>query len=85
MVNWYRAALRYSARQAAATRIRVPSLLIWGARDCFLGQEMAQPSIELCDNGRLEIIEEATHWVQHEEPRRVNQLIFEFIADNPRQ
>ncbi|HVX15282.1 MAG TPA: alpha/beta hydrolase [Pirellulales bacterium] len=84
MVNWYRAALRSSARQAPATRIHVPTLLIWGARDRFLGREMARPSIDLCDNGRLEMIEEATHWVQHEEPQRVNQLILDFVADSRR-
>ncbi len=82
MINWYRVAMRYSAREAAATRVRVPTLLIWGARDRFLGREMARPSIDLCDDGRLEMIEEATHWVQHEEPRRVNELILDFVADS---
>ncbi|HWB09712.1 MAG TPA: alpha/beta hydrolase [Pirellulales bacterium] len=85
MVNWYRAGMRYSAREASAAPVRVPTLLIWGARDVFLGREMAQPSLDLCDNGRLEMIAEATHWVQHEEPQRVNQLISEFIADNSRR
>ena len=75
MVNWYRAAMRYSAREASMARIHVPTLLIWGTQDRFLGREMAQPSIDLCDDGRLEVIEDATHWVQHEEPERVNELI----------
>ncbi len=29
----------------------------------------------LCDNGRLQWFPEATHWVQHEEPERVNRLL----------
>jgi pimeloyl-ACP methyl ester carboxylesterase len=43
---------------------------------------MAQPSIELCDEGRLVFLEEATHWVQHEEPETVNQLLIEFFGES---
>jgi pimeloyl-ACP methyl ester carboxylesterase len=79
MLNWYRA-VRFSRRQAVASQILVPTLLIWGARDSFIGRETAQPSIDLCENGRLEFIEDATHWVQHEEASRVNELILDFIG-----
>lgn len=80
MVNWYRAALRVKPPRAKSPRIKVPTLLIWGTRDKFLGREMAQPSIDLCDDGRLEFIEGASHWVQHEEPARVNSLLSEFFS-----
>ena len=40
---------------------------------------MAQASLDLCDDGRLVLIEEATHWVQHEEADRVNPLISDFL------
>ena len=60
--------------------IRAATLMIWGAKDEFLGREMAQPSLDLCDDGRLVFIEEATHWVQHEEPDRVNDLIVDFLG-----
>ena len=33
-----------------------------------------------CDDGRLEIFETATHWVQHEEPAQINSLLSEFFA-----
>jgi pimeloyl-ACP methyl ester carboxylesterase len=79
MVNWYRAMMRAGPPLPADIRVRVPTLLIWGARDKFLGRELAPPSIELCEDGRLEVIEEATHWVQHEEPDRVNRLLIEFL------
>jgi pimeloyl-ACP methyl ester carboxylesterase len=79
MVNWYRAMMRKPPKARASRRIRVPTLLIWGAQDKFLGQEMAQPSIDRCDDGRLVFIEEATHWVQHEEAERVNQLMDAFL------
>ena len=75
MVNWYRAALQKPPSQRSSIRVTVPTLLIWGIRDQFLKREMAQPSIDLCDNGRIVFFENATHWVQHEEAERVNELI----------
>ncbi|ADB37112.1 alpha/beta fold hydrolase [Spirosoma linguale] len=75
MINWYRASLRKPPAPRASVRVTVPTLLIWGTRDKFLKREMAQPSIDLCDNGRLVFFENASHWVQHEEAERVNELI----------
>ena len=57
-----------------------PTLLIWDTQDRFLDPEMARSSIALCDQGRLELIPEATHWVQLEEPERVNRLLVEFLT-----
>lgn len=81
MLNWYRAAFRAPPAPPPSRRISVPTLLIWGAQDQFLGRELAQPSIDLCDEGRLVMLEQATHWVQHEEPERVNQLIESFFRE----
>ena len=81
MLDWYRAALRHPPARGSDPRIAVPTLLVWGAQDRFLGREMAQPSIELCDDGRLVVIESATHWLQHEEPDRVNALIDGFVRE----
>jgi pimeloyl-ACP methyl ester carboxylesterase len=80
MLHWYRAALRAQPRWPASLRVRVPTLLLWGAKDRFLGRELAQASIDLCDDGRLEFIDEATHWIQHEEAERVNARLVEFLA-----
>ena len=78
MLNWYRAIVQ---RQwpLSMPRITVPTLLIWGAQDKFLGRELAQPSVERCNDGRLVFIEDATHWVQHEAAAQVNGLIAAFI------
>ena len=83
MINWYRAALRRKPRpRRDSIRVPVPTLLIWGAQDRFLGQEMVQPSIELCDNGQVERIDEATHWVQQDVPDKVNRLLEAFSPEN---
>jgi pimeloyl-ACP methyl ester carboxylesterase len=83
MLHWYRAALRAQPRMSKSPRVPVPTLLIWGTKDRFLGQEMAEPSLALCDHGRLELIPEASHWVQHEEPERVNGLLVDFCKTLP--
>jgi pimeloyl-ACP methyl ester carboxylesterase len=80
MINWYRAVIRVRPPTPPNPRISTPTLIIWGAKDPFIIREAAQMSLEFCDNARLEYIEDATHWVQHEEPQRVNKLIGEFLA-----
>ena len=84
MLNWFRAGLRNPPMPLANPRITVPTLLIWGTLDKFMGWEMAQPSIDLCDDGRLVYIKEATHWVQLEEADRVNELIDSFLSSDSR-
>lgn len=79
MLNWYRAAVRYPPRLPANVRIHVPTLILWGVHDIALGREMAQPSLDLCDQGQLVFFENATHWVQHDEAQQVNQHILEFL------
>ncbi len=79
MLNWYRALFQKRPKLSPIHRITVPTLLIWGAKDIFLGREMVQPSVDLCSEGSLVFIEEATHWVQHEEPDQVNELIVNFL------
>ena len=79
MLDWYRAIVRRPPALERHPRVAVPTLLVWGPHDRFLGREMARPSIELCDEGRLVVIDSATHWLQHEEPDRVNALIDEFL------
>jgi pimeloyl-ACP methyl ester carboxylesterase len=81
MIHWYRAVRRIPGTRPPRRQVEVPTLIVWGARDHFLGVEMAQPSVELCDDGRLELLEEATHWVHHEEPERVNQLMLDFLKE----
>ena len=81
MLNWYRAAMRNQGTAVTLGRIRVPTLMIWGANDMALSRRMAQPSIDLCDDGRLVFLEEASHWVQHEEPEAVNRLLLEFLGE----
>lgn len=40
---------------------------------------MAQPSIDMCDDGKLVILEGVSHWVPNEAPDKVNSLISDFL------
>lgn len=80
MIHWYRAFARYRPPLPPTVRITVPTLLIWGRQDSFLLPELAQASLDLCDNGQLVYIDKATHWVQHEAPDRVNHLILSAVG-----
>jgi pimeloyl-ACP methyl ester carboxylesterase len=83
MLNWYRAALLCPSRLAfdsEASRVKVPALLIWGKNDQFAGEAMARESLQCCDDGYLEMFENATHWIQHEEVAQVNTLLSQFFA-----
>ena len=83
MLNWYRAALLRPSKFAVdpeASRVKRPALLIWGKNDQFAGEAMARESLQYCDDGHLEMFETATHWVQHEQPSRVNNLLSQFFA-----
>jgi epoxide hydrolase 4 len=82
MINYYRAALRRSPRSALARlrRIDVPVLVIWGERDSVLGSELAEPEAKWVSDVRVERIPQATHWVQHDAPERVNELLTGFFG-----
>jgi len=82
MFNWYRAALRSRPARVSSSRVTPPTLIIWGAKDKFLGRELAQQSVNLCDNGQIVFIEGASHWVQHEEPAQVNELLLKFLSQS---
>lgn len=87
MLSWYRAMMRARptapAQPAPGTSpkqpVCVPTLLLWGAQDRFLGRELAEASIKKCSQGQLVFIEDATHWLHQERPERVNTLIQEFL------
>jgi epoxide hydrolase 4 len=79
MVNWYRAAMRSPPIAPTDVRVHVPTLVLWGARDKFIHLKYAEKSAQMCDDGQLEMFADATHWIQHEEPERVNQRLIEFL------
>lgn len=88
-INYYRALWRRPFGPRAEYSVRSPVLAIWGERDAYAGPELAEASVRLCADGRVVRLPQATHWVQHDEPDRVTDLVAEFLwmptdADPPR-
>jgi pimeloyl-ACP methyl ester carboxylesterase len=85
MINWYRAAFGrglpglWSSTKSSPRRVAVPTLILWGKNDAALSDKMAQPSLDLCDDGQLVFFENATHWVQHDEAKAVTHHLLEFF------
>lgn len=80
-VNYYRAVVRQSPLRARRLlrRVDAPVLVIWGERDRYLGPELAQPDRRWVPNARIERLPNASHWVQHDQPERVNELLLGFL------
>jgi pimeloyl-ACP methyl ester carboxylesterase len=78
MINWYRAAFR-TRITFPDKAVHVPTRILWGERDAFLLAEMARESLAYCTNAELVAFANATHWLQHEEPARVSELMIEFF------
>jgi pimeloyl-ACP methyl ester carboxylesterase len=62
------------------TRVKVPTLLIWGLQDSALSHRMARPSLDYCDDGKLVFFEDATHWVQHDDAEEVTNFLLELFG-----
>jgi len=77
MLNWYRAALRVPPARVPSVRVTVPMRILWGMRDPALGSEMVEPSLAYCDHGEAVRLPELTHWLQHEDPQRIAELLVE--------
>jgi pimeloyl-ACP methyl ester carboxylesterase len=73
--------MRYGVRDFIGERRRIecPTLLIWGAADKSLGVELTEGLERWVNDLRVELIHEASHWVQVEAPERVNELLVDFL------
>jgi pimeloyl-ACP methyl ester carboxylesterase len=82
IINYYRAAVRQSKQVQAQLRpIAAPTLVIWGQRDRYLGPKLAEPDRDDVPKlDRVERLSDASHWVHHDEPERVTQLLIDFFA-----
>ena len=78
MVNWYRALVRHSDGPSRE-RVRAPTQIIWGENDQALIPELAPKSLAYCEDGDLEQFSDATHWVPHEYPERVSELLLDHL------
>jgi epoxide hydrolase 4 len=79
-INYYRAALRRPGSRRDASPITAPTLVIWGEHDRYLSSELAEPDrADVPGLERVVRLPEASHWVQHDCPQRVSELLIGFF------
>ncbi|XP_053725465.1 epoxide hydrolase 4 isoform X1 [Synchiropus splendidus] len=72
----------FSSLPLNQNHVRAPVLLLWGERDAFLEQEMAEACrLYIRNHFRLNIISGASHWLQQDQPDIVNTLIWTFLKE----
>lgn len=79
MLNWYRAVLRRQFDRVAQGSIALPVHIIWGQQDIAALPALAEASKALCSNAKLTFLPDASHWVAHDEPRRVSALLLDAL------
>ncbi len=80
MVAYYRAALRNPSTRPHAKKIETPTLLIWGEEDTALGKELAEGTRAMVRDLTLEFIPRCSHWVQQEQPEKVNAILEKWLT-----
>lgn len=79
MIDWYRAIRRRTLPPVLPASITVPVQIVWGRNDPYALPALAEASKRLCADARLTYLPDATHWVAHDEPERVNAMLLEFL------
>ena len=80
MLNYYRA-LRERPSAGEPARLEPPTLIVWAGDDSFLERHVAEAGLALCDRGRLEFVEGASHGLHVERSDHINRRILSFFAD----
>jgi pimeloyl-ACP methyl ester carboxylesterase len=65
---------------AASFEVKVPTLVIWGEKDPYLLADNLNGLEQYVPKLMVVRIPDATHWVVHEQPASVNELIRDFLA-----
>ncbi|MEI6622453.1 MAG: alpha/beta hydrolase [Actinomycetes bacterium] len=85
-INWYRAALGRPRRRVGLVRtpIAAPVLVLWGARDAFLGSELVAPdrlATVLAPGNAATVVffDGAGHFVQNEVPMEFNEALIDWL------
>jgi len=60
--------------------VNVPTLVVWGLGDTALPEALLEGLDGFVPDLRIERVPGATHWIVHEQPRRVSALIGSFLT-----
>jgi pimeloyl-ACP methyl ester carboxylesterase len=83
-LNWYRANVspqRELAEPRAFPAIAASTMGIWSSGDDYLTEErMISSGEHVAGEWRYERIDGASHWIQLDEPHRLNELLLDFLS-----
>lgn len=86
-LNYYRANMPPAAmlrEPPPPADITVPTLIIWGEADAYMGTELLERSAAAVSGPlRVERLAGVSHWVQQEAPDEVNRLLVDFLRSRP--
>lgn len=85
MLNYYRQTLWELVFDKEWNVLEVPTLMIWGENDTALGKELTYGTESYVRNLQIHYIPNCSHWVQQEQPERVNQYMREFLSESLEQ
>jgi pimeloyl-ACP methyl ester carboxylesterase len=82
-LSYYRQLVRRGPRayRNRSLRVEAPTLLIWGEHDIALGIELTHGLDPWVPNLSIKYIPDSGHWVQQEQPERVNRYLAEFLKN----
>lgn len=81
-LNYYRAAMRtiVCSKPSSTKMISTPTLVIWAENDIALGKELSYGMERLFSGPfMLSYVPHCSHWVNEEQPEKVNELIISFL------
>ncbi len=81
-LNYYRQIFRRPPSPSTGKNpyVRVPTLLIWREQDRALGIELTTGLEQWVDHLEIRRIPDSGHWVQQEQPEKVNRYALEFLS-----
>jgi pimeloyl-ACP methyl ester carboxylesterase len=68
------------ALPAMLGKVRVPTLVVWGAEDQIIPVECGHLYQQAIPGATLRLIEQCGHWPQFEHPQELAQAIREFLS-----
>jgi len=87
-LNWYRANMGpevFLTDPQLLPPVQAPTLAVWSSGDAYLTEAPVVRSAEwVTGSWQYERLEGASHWMQFDQPARLNELLVKFLTDRSR-
>jgi pimeloyl-ACP methyl ester carboxylesterase len=87
-LNWYRANMGpevFLTEPQLLPTVQAPTLAVWSSGDAYLTEAPVVRSAEwVAGSWQYERLEGASHWMQFDQPARLNELLVKFLTGHSR-